>query len=209
MSHSAHDQENHDQSSEPDSPDQIKSWHFNAHTYLDMIIADDRWSAHIDEALQQDLHQMVIFITELISADYFTANLRWTDDAEMTALNAQFRQKDKPTNVLSFPDDSLFYDDDLTSDNDFPSDNDKADDSAAPQALRLGDLAFGFETMAREAQDMNICIAAHMRHLIIHGLLHLIGYDHETAEDAEEMEALEIAALAVIGVENPYQGELI
>lgn len=164
-------------------------WEFDATHQLDVIIADERWNAYFDEALTRDVHQLVRFVSALIEGDGFTACLRWTNDDEMRALNAQFRDKDKATNVLSFPYDTA------------PEDED---------ALRLGDLAFGFETMAAEAQDMGISVGAHMRHLIIHGLLHLIGCDHENEDDATEMEGLEIAALSVIGVSNPYQdGELV
>ena len=160
-------------------------WEFDATHNLDVIIADDRWAPHFDEALMDDVHQLVRFVSALIEGDGFTACLRWTDDNEMQALNAQFRDKDKSTNVLSFPQDVASQDD---------------------EGLRLGDLAFGFETMAAEADDMGISVGAHMRHLIIHGLLHLIGCDHEDDDDASEMEGLEIAALSVIGISNPYQG---
>ena len=165
-------------------------WEFDATHKLDVIIADERWAPYFDEALMRDAKQLVRFVSALIEGDGFTACLRWTNDAEMKALNAQFRDKDKATNVLSFP-------------HDFEQED-------GLDNLHLGDLAFGFETMAAEADDMGIAVGAHMRHLIIHGLLHLIGCDHETEDDASEMEGLEIAALSLIGVRNPYQdGELI
>lgn len=171
---------------EPDSLPTDHLWEYPKGNQLELIIADPRWQAHIDDALKQDVAQLVLFVHELIEEPSFAACLRWTDDSEMQQLNSQFRDKDKATNVLSFPDDEI-------------SDN---------GMMRIGDLAFGFETMAEEASQMGITIGAHMRHLIIHGLLHLIGFDHEDEEDGEEMEALEIAALSVIGVENPYLGEL-
>ena len=159
-------------------------WEFDANHKLDVIIADKRWALHFDEALKRDVHQLVRFVSALIEGDGFNACLRWTNDDEMQALNAQFRDKDNATNVLSFPDEFATEDE---------------------AELNLGDLAFGFETMAAEADDMGISVGAHMRHLIIHGLLHLIGFDHENEDDATEMEGLEIAALSVIGVSNPYQ----
>ena len=171
---------------EPDSLPTDYLWEYPKGNHLELIIADARWQAHIDEALKQDVAQLVLFVHELIEEPSFAACLRWTDDSEMQQLNSQFRDKDKATNVLSFPDHEI-------------SDN---------GMMRIGDLAFGFETMAEEVSQMGITISAHMRHLIIHGLLHLIGFDHEDEEDGEEMEALEIAALSVIGVENPYLGEL-
>ena len=171
---------------EPDSLPTDHLWEYPKGNQLELIIADPRWQSHIDDALKQDVAQLVLFVHELIEEPSFAACLRWTDDSEMQQLNSQFRDKDKATNVLSFPDDE------------------KSDNGM----MRIGDLAFGFETMAEEASQMGITISAHMRHLIIHGLLHLIGFDHEDEEDGEEMEALEIAALSVIGVENPYLGEL-
>ena len=159
------------------------SWLFDDAYGCDVIIADDRWQSFFDTSLEQDTKTLVRFCAGLIEDKRFDMCLRWTNDAEMQSLNAQFRDKDKATNVLSFP-------------NELPS--------ADGEALFLGDVAFGFETMAGEAQQMGVSIEAHMRHLIIHGLLHLMGFDHETEEDATEMEGLEIAALAVIGVSNPY-----
>lgn len=159
-------------------------WTFDAHHSLDVIIADDRWAAYITNDLKSDVAQLVSFVSALIEGQGFHVCLRWTNNAEMQALNAQFREKDKATNVLSFP-------------NDFPFDE--------GDVIALGDAAFGFETMMSESQQMGITIDQHIRHLIIHALLHLAGFDHEEDEDATEMEGLEIAALAVIGVDNPYQ----
>ena len=170
------------------SADDDISWVFDSHHKLDLIIADDRWAKFLTDDLHDDVKQLVYFVSGLLENSGFSASLRWTNDAEMKALNAQFRDKDKATNVLSFP-------------NTFHSEDD--------EGLYLGDLAFGYETMAGEADDMEISVASHMRHLIIHGLLHLIGCDHENDEDASEMEGLEIAALSMIGVANPYQGELL
>ena len=169
-------------SADSTEPDHI-SWLFDECFGCDVIIADERWQPHFDVSLEQDTQELVRFCTGLIEDKQFDVCLRWTNDAEMRSLNAQFRDKDNATNVLSFP-------------NDMPR--------AKGETLFIGDLAFGFETMAAEAQAMGLTIGAHMRHLIIHGLLHLIGFDHETEEDAQEMEGLEIAALAVIGVSSPY-----
>lgn len=179
--------EGHDAAPEPDSLDKAILWDFGDNHQLELVIADPRWSSLIDNDLKSDVKQLVQFVSALLEASAFTACLRFTDDHEMQSLNAQFRQKDKATNVLSFPDH-------------------EGEDSSL---IRLGDLAFGFETMKREADEMAISLSDHLRHLIIHGLLHLIGCDHENEDDAEEMEGLEIAALTVIGVGNPYLGELV
>jgi probable rRNA maturation factor len=112
------------------------------------------------------------------------ACLALLDDAAMRRLNAQFRAKDKPTNVLSFPAIAM-----------------PEQDGARP----LGDIALGFETVMREAAAQSIEPADHVRHLVLHGLLHLIGYDHETEQEAQVMEQLEIEILARIGVANPYE----
>ena len=165
---SAPSKEGQEATLEPDSLPQDYLWQFDKGSALELIIADDRWASYINDDLQKDIAQLIIFVAELLEAPRFTACLRWTNDREMTSLNSQFRDKDKATNVLSFPDGEA-------------EDND---------SIRLGDLAFGFETMAEEARQMDITIAAHMRHLIIHGLLHLCGFDHEDIDDAEEMEML-------------------
>ena len=179
--------EGHDAAPEPDSLDKAILWDFGDNHQLELMIADSRWSTLIDDDLKSDVKKLVQFVSALLEASAFTACLRFTHDQEMQTLNAQFRQKDKATNVLSFPD----------------------HDGEEGAIIRLGDLAFGFETMKQESEEMVISLSDHLRHLIIHGLLHLIGCDHETDDDAEEMEGLEIAALTVIGVGNPYLGELV
>ncbi|MEZ5920852.1 MAG: rRNA maturation RNase YbeY [Parvularculaceae bacterium] len=105
-----------------------------------------------------------------------------TDDAAMRKLNAHFRSKDKPTNVLSFPPGDIPW----------------------PDYNYLGDLALGFETCKREAAEKNISLADHAAHLMVHGMLHLLGYDHENDAEAEEMERRETEILAALGVGDPY-----
>jgi probable rRNA maturation factor len=120
-----------------------------------------------------------------------TASLLFTSDAEVHALNREWRQRDKPTNVLSFP----------------MLDRAELLELAAhgPPAM-LGDVALAHETCAREATEKDIPLEHHAAHLMAHGLLHLAGHDHElgTAE-AEAMEALEVKALALLGVADPYE----
>lgn len=113
--------------------------------------------------------------------------IRLTTDAELQNLNLQFRGMDKPTNVLSF----------AALDGDGPS-------VMAGQPLLLGDIAIAAETVAREALEQKKTIPDHLSHMIIHGTLHLLGYDHEDPDEALEMEALERKILAAQGIADPY-----
>ena len=103
-----------------------------------------------------------------------------TDDAAVQDLNARFRGKDRPTNVLSFP-------------------------AAASAAPHLGDLVLAFGVCAAEADDQGKSLADHLSHLTVHGVLHLLGRDHEAEAEAEAMEAEERAILASLGVADPYR----
>jgi len=107
-----------------------------------------------------------------------------TDDAEIRNLNRTWRDKDQPTNVLSFP----------------------AGD--APGALRtLGDVVIAYETTEREAEADGIALSDHVSHLVVHGVLHLLGFDHGDDAEAEQMEDLERQALASLGIADPYASE--
>ena len=119
-----------------------------------------------------------------------SASLLFTGDAEVQVLNREWRAKDQPTNVLSFP---MLDRAELL---------ELAPDG--PPEL-LGDIALAYETCAREAAEKGASIEHHTAHLIIHGLLHLAGHDHEISfADAAKMEALEIKALASMGIADPY-----
>jgi probable rRNA maturation factor len=121
--------------------------------------------------------------SEVAARDGAEVGLLLADDAALQALNAKWRGIDKPTNVLSFP---------------------AAPAGRLDEAPTLGDIALAFETLSREAAESRTPLADHYRHLVAHGFLHLIGYDHETDEDAERMEALEKRVLARFGVADPY-----
>ena len=112
-------------------------------------------------------------------------SLLLADDDQLQALNLQFRGQDKPTNVLSFPSSQV----------DTPGD-------AEPQIL--GDIAVSRQTLVREAAEQEKDIIHHVTHLLVHGLLHLLGYDHEVDEDATAMEKLEIDILGEMKIPNPY-----
>lgn len=109
------------------------------------------------------------------------------DNDESHKLNLEYRGKDKPTNVLSFP-------------SDLPDEMAQVLDS-----FPIGDLVICIPVVLLEAEEQNKTPLAHFTHMLVHGTLHLMGYDHETSEaDAEEMEALEIEILAKLGFDNPY-----
>jgi probable rRNA maturation factor len=112
-------------------------------------------------------------------ADGEGVTLLLTDDETVRDLNARFRQKDSATNVLSFP---------------------------APHnpERHLGDVALAFGVCAREAEEQGKPLAQHLQHLVVHGVLHLLGYDHMTDAEAEAMEGLERVVLAGLGAPDPY-----
>jgi probable rRNA maturation factor len=131
------------------------------------------------EELIRSASAAVAACDEIDLGDAATATIALGDDALVRDLNKRFRQQDKATNVLSFasPDD-----DDAT----------------------LGDIVFALETIEREASNLGIPVAHHLQHLTVHGLLHLLGFDHLTAGEADEMERLETSILAGLGVPDPY-----
>lgn len=148
---------------------------------IDIAIEAGSWKAQDDEAVVTRAIEMAADMSEY---DVAGAELSvvLTNDASIRTINAQWRHKDEPTNVLSFP---------------------------APPALPgaphlLGDIVIAHETTAREAQAEGKPFADHLGHLAVHGFLHLLGYDHESDADAEVMERLEREILAKLGVPDPY-----
>jgi probable rRNA maturation factor len=117
-------------------------------------------------------------------------SVRFTSDAEVHALNRDYRGKDKPTNVLSFP----------MADPELLAKNANGDGIE----ILLGDIVLAYETCAREAGERAIAIRDHAAHLLVHGTLHLLGYDHADDEEAEAMETAERRALARLGIADPY-----
>lgn len=114
-------------------------------------------------------------------------SLLFSDDTRVRDLNRNWRDQDKPTNVLSFP---------------------GGDESGPLYGPMLGDIVFARETVVREAEEGEMPFENHLSHLIVHGILHLFGYDHQIEEDAEEMEALERRILAKLNIPDPYVGSL-
>ena len=152
---------------------------------IDLMIEAGAWPGEdVLRALVNRAVPMALAEAEVEAVDGVELSLVFTDDASIQSLNAEWREKDKPTNVLSFPA--------------FPM----APGDALPPML--GDIVLAYETVKREAELEGKPLENHITHLIIHGLLHLLGYDHETDEEAEEMETLERQALARLAIPDPY-----
>lgn len=138
------------------------------------------WPRAVNAAFARRLAGAIAAETGLRGA----ATVLLADDETLRAMNARFRGKDRPTNVLSFP----------------------AAGSAGP--AYLGDIALALQTVAREAAEQEKTVTDHIAHLIVHGVLHLAGHDHGEERQAEAMEALERRILAALGIADPYDGEL-
>jgi probable rRNA maturation factor len=147
---------------------------------IDVITEDGAWDSGAEATVRRALTEAAI-ATGSDFKDRVLAVLL-TDDASVRRLNAQWRHIDKPTNVLSFP----------------PVSHQQGPVTA------LGDIAIAYETTAREAREESKPFTDHLAHLAVHGFLHLLGHDHETHADAEQMEGLERAILARLGVPDPY-----
>ncbi|WP_441997410.1 rRNA maturation RNase YbeY [Microvirga sp. 2TAF3] len=151
---------------------------------LDIMIEAGGWAGLEDaQALAQRAADAAAEAADAADED-FEISVMLTDDASIRTLNREWRGKDKPTNVLSFP----------------------APEQPGFEGPRhLGDIALAYETLVREAEEESKTLAHHFAHLIVHGVLHLLGYDHEVDEEAEIMEALEVKALATLGIADPYR----
>ena len=158
---------------------------------MELDIEIDGWPEAVDwAALAERAGEAAGGVEPALANARLTASMLFTTDEEVHALNREWRGKDKPTNVLSFP---MLEREDLL---------DLAPDG--PPEM-LGDLALAHGTCAREASEKGISLEDHATHLLIHGLLHLAGHDHVDSDaQAEAMEALEIAALAKLGIADPY-----
>ena len=163
---------------------------------VDIVIEDDRWDALGLEPLATRAVTAALGALGLGETG-FTLCLMGCDDARIATLNADFRGKPKPTNVLSWPSEDRAAE--FVGEAPEPPVPGDADD---PESL--GDIAIAWETCMREAEEQGKPMADHVTHLIVHGTLHLLGYDHVEEEDAELMEGLEVQILASLGVSDPY-----
>lgn len=150
-------------------------------TRVQLVVEDPRWRK-ASSTLSADLRRAALAaLAQAPHGDRRAQSLTilLADDTRLATLNARFRGKNKPTNVLSFP-------------------------AAATATGYLGDVAIAYDVTAREAREARKTLHDHSVHLAVHGVLHLLGYDHETAREARIMEPLEITILAELGIADPY-----
>ncbi|ETX14776.1 rRNA maturation factor [Roseivivax halodurans JCM 10272] len=161
----------------------------------DTIIDDERWHALDLPSVAETGAQAALVHLGLRPEDYEIAVLG-CDDARIADLNAEFRDKPVPTNVLSWPAENLA----AAEDGDAPLPPPEADVFGSAE---LGDIAIAYETCLREAEAGQIGLPDHVTHLIVHGTLHLLGYDHVRDGDAALMERLETDILCKLGIADP------
>ncbi|MDB5649025.1 MAG: rRNA maturation factor [Hyphomicrobiales bacterium] len=151
---------------------------------IDVIVDADAWSVLENlEDLSGKAIDAVLAETRHAVAPAAEVSLLFCDDSKIRELNKAWRGMDKPTNVLSFP---------------------AAEPDDVPKAPLLGDIVVAFETVQREAREEEKSFPDHVTHMVVHGFLHLLGYDHENDADAEKMESAEQRILAQLGIADPY-----
>jgi probable rRNA maturation factor len=154
---------------------------------LDIAVESDEWQAFEEpEPLAESAINAAVRLSGVKLPPGAEVSILLCDDAFIRDLNQKWRGIDKPTNVLSFP----------------------AGDTASPGPI-LGDIVIAYGTAAREAREEAKSLHDHVAHLFVHGFLHLIGYDHLVAAEADKMEALERAILAELGIADPYRGAFV
>ena len=151
--------------------------------FIDIDAADKKWAASVPDYDAHIARAVQAACEVLGRAHNAELSIALMSDTQVQTLNRDYRGKDKPTNVLSFPATGPAYD----------------------AGHILGDIALARETVIREARDKGISPTDHMTHLLIHGYLHLCGYDHDTDKTAGLMEGLEIKAMARLGLPSPYE----
>tara|TARA_B100000989_G_scaffold288739_1_gene259767 strand:+ start:132 stop:758 length:627 start_codon:yes stop_codon:yes gene_type:complete len=159
-------------------------WRSKAGHIIEHHIEDAGWRTFMTE-IEEVSCQLFDKVLAEEGLTQINLSICWTNDAHMATLNNTFRGKNHPTNVLSFPVDDH--------------------DRHKGEANALGDIAVARETVFREALESHTEMSHHIIHLLIHGMLHLLGYDHINDEDAAEMESLETRLLATVGITNPYE----
>lgn len=171
----------------------------NKNSNLNLIIDTPQWNEalpSVEEISSTVMELTLSYVKEKENIDFLELgkpicfNLSLSDDASVQKLNAEFRQLDKPTNVLSFAniDDETF--ENIITDS---------------EIIELGDIIIALETMQREASAKKISLHNHFCHLLTHGILHLLGFDHQDDDEAEYMEDFEINILRKMNINNPYE----
>ena len=166
--------------------DYYKIWENDSYT-LEATIVRSLWDDSVIHIFEKKLNTALLEIFKSSNAMFFKNNILisilFTGDKQVTELNQYYRNINKPTNVLSFP---------------YKQINTKS-------KIFLGDIVFSSQTIIEEAKRDNKNLEDHLIHLFIHGVLHLLGYEHETEDDAYIMESLEIKALNNLNIDNPYK----
>ncbi|WP_424940920.1 rRNA maturation RNase YbeY [Aliiroseovarius sp. S253] len=161
---------------------------------MDIVFEDPRWEAAGLSDLADASARAVIAHLKLMPpfGDGFEISLLACDDARIAVLNGDFRDKPTPTNVLSWPSEERAAED-------------AGGDPFLPEDPELGDIAIAYETCSREADEQGKEFSTHVSHLLVHGVLHLLGYDHIDDKDAALMEGLEVEILGKMNISNPYE----
>jgi len=164
--------------------------------FIAVNVEDLRWAALDIDALAEQAVEATLRHLD-IDPQHFEVSLLACGDPRIADLNAEFRGKPVPTNVLSWP----AIDRGLSGQH---PEKPSPDPTGMPE--ELGDIAISFDTCTTEATRANKPVADHVTHLLIHGVLHLLGYDHISDQDAAIMEALEGEVLGKLGISDPYRG---
>ena len=162
----------------------------------DIVIEDPRWEALDLAGLVRDASTRTLAHLG-IEAEDPELSLLACDDARIAVLNADFRGKPVPTNVLSWPAEERGAE--------MPGGRPDTPQPGHDGSIELGDIALAYETCLKEAQAGRLTFEAHVTHLLVHGVLHLLGYDHEEDADAVLMEGLESEILGKMGIDDPYR----
>lgn len=163
---------------------------------IDILIADDRWQDIAIISLAEAAAHATLRHLE-IDPDTVEISLLACDDLRITELNSEFRAKPGPTNVLSWPAEDLAPD--------LPGELPRPPAPGFDGTFELGDIAIAYDTCVREAQEQGKSMADHVSHLFVHGLLHLLGYDHTDDADADLMQGIESEILGKMGLDDPYR----
>ena len=198
---------------EPDSPDpdplSSAQWQTDHGSHLDMVIDRHVWPDEVIDIARPALCRATDIVCETFDWPRLEVGALLAGDDRIRDLNLQFRGKDAPTNVLSFPS----GDDEATMESGSIEPGSIEPGKIEPgmtDAARLapGEIAIAYETLCREAAQETKSVGDHLTHLWVHGLLHLMGHDHQVDDEADLMEAGEIRVLARLGIANPYAGPL-